>query len=88
MDLIMDIPVLQSVKNIELQFKSVLESAFPAWVKRCEKQFPILLQTIPKDWYVEVETVENKLSQLFEEQWIKSVWDNFVECLNENISHE
>ena len=69
-------------------FKSVLESAFPAWVKRCEKQFPILLQTIPKDWYVEVETVENKLSQLFEEQWIKSVWDNFVECLNENISHE
>jgi hypothetical protein len=24
---------------------------------------------------------------LFDEQWTAGVWDNFVECLNENISN-
>ena len=40
---------------------------------------------MPKEWKVPAETVKEKLSQLFDEQWIASVWDNFIECLNENI---
>ena len=31
------------------------------------------------------ETVEEKLAQLFDEQWIVTIWNNFINCLNENI---
>jgi hypothetical protein len=44
-----------------------------------------IVAEMPKEWKVPAETVKEKLSQLFDEQWIASVWDNFIECLNENI---
>jgi len=42
---------------------------------------------LPKEWNVSGKVVEEKLQQLFDEQWTAGVWDNFVECLNENISN-
>lgn len=44
-----------------------------------------IVAEMPKEWKLPEETVKAKLSQLFDEKWIASVWDNFIECLNENI---
>jgi hypothetical protein len=45
------------------------------------------VEGLPKEWNVPGKVVEEKLQQLFDEQWTAGVWDNFVECLNENISN-
>lgn len=40
---------------------------------------------IPQEWRVPEDIVRRKLTELHDEQWTASVWDNFTECLNENI---
>jgi len=32
-----------------------------------------------------IETLKEKLDQLSDEHWIVAVWQNFMDCLNENI---
>ena len=44
-----------------------------------------IIAEMPQGWNVPTEKVSEKLSQLFDKQWIEAVWDNFMECLNENI---
>lgn len=47
-----------------------------------------MVELIPKEWNVPVEIVKEKLQQLFDKQWTDAVWNNFVECLKENIENE
>ena len=56
-------------------------------LKRSKKQVKQIVEGLPKEWNVPVKVVEEKLQQLFDEQWIAGVWDNFVDCLNENINN-
>ena len=44
-----------------------------------------LLEEMPKEWKVPAETLKEKLNQLSDEQWTTTVWQNFMDCLNENI---
>ena len=44
-----------------------------------------LFADIPKEWRIPAEIVNEKVNQLFNEQWTAQVWENFLECLNENI---
>lgn len=44
-----------------------------------------IVSEMPQEWKVSTETVEEKLAQLFDEQWIVTIWNNFINCLNENI---
>lgn len=44
-----------------------------------------ILNEMPKEWRVPIETIKEKLFQLHDEQWTAGVWINFVECLSENI---
>ena len=69
-------------------FIEVLKRAFQTWLNRSEKQVGYILNTLPIEWNVPTAIVENKLLQLFDEQWISATWKNFVECINENISNE
>lgn len=47
-----------------------------------------LPEEIPKEWNVSIDLVKNKLLQLFDEKWTTGVWNNFIECLNENLGYE
>lgn len=82
----MVIPVLVSIKAIQQQFHTGEE--------------PVLVLCSDKNAYIckymrssnaaykltcELRVVENKIKQLFDEQWIYGVWNNFVECLNDNL---
>jgi hypothetical protein len=40
---------------------------------------------MPKEWKVPAEALKEKLNQLSDEQWTAAVWQNFMDCLNENI---
>jgi hypothetical protein len=44
-----------------------------------------IIEDLPSDWGITAETVSHKLKQLFELDWVEAVWNNFEECLNENI---
>ena len=64
-----------------------LKTAYTAYLKRSKRQVKQIVEGLPKEWGVPGKVVEEKLQQLFDEQWTTGVWDNFVECLNENISN-
>lgn len=49
------------------------------------KQVDIITEDIPSDWNIPMNLIKNKLVQLFELKWTEKVWDNFEECLNDNI---
>lgn len=44
-----------------------------------------ILNEIPAEWGVPIEVIHAKLNQLYEKQWIDETWNNFKECLNENM---
>ena len=44
-----------------------------------------VLADMPQEWKVPSETVSEKMCQLFDTQWTSQVWENFTECLIENI---
>jgi hypothetical protein len=44
-----------------------------------------IMDEMPKEWKVPAETLKEKLDQLSDEHWIVAVWQNFMDCLNENI---
>ena len=50
-----------------------------------EKAMEFILSLTKKD--VPVLLVKDKLQQLFDEKWIAGVWDNFTECLKENLGY-
>ena len=66
---------------------SELKTVYAACLKRSKRQVKQIVEGLPKEWNVPGKVVKEKLQQLFDEQWTAGVWDNFVECLNENISN-
>ncbi len=66
---------------------SEMKTVYTACLKRSKRQVKQIVEKLPKEWNVPGKVVEEKLQQLFDEQWTAGVWENFVECLNENISN-
>lgn len=62
-----------------------LESNYKECIKRSRKNVTQILEHLPLEWNVPIATVAKKMEQLFEKEWIENVWDNFIECLNDNI---
>jgi hypothetical protein len=56
-------------------------------LKNSANQIGLILENMPKEWKVPGEIVNEKLQQLFDEKWIGAVWDNFLDCLKENIEN-
>ena len=47
-----------------------------------------IIEELPQEWNIPKETVKEKLQQLFDKNWTANVWNNFIECLNENVKVE
>mgnify|MGYP007056224537 CR=1 FL=1 len=58
---------------------------FSSCLKRSMSQVIRILDELPKEWNVPRGAVEEKMRQLFDKHWSLSVWENFIECLNENM---
>ena len=47
-----------------------------------------ILEEMPTEWKVPQYIIKEKLCQLFDEQWTTGVWNNYMNCLNENLNYE
>lgn len=54
-------------------------------VGKCKNSTVRMLSGIPPEWKVSNEMMREKVAQLFDEVWINEVWENFVQCLNDNV---
>lgn len=69
-------------------FVDELKNDYDTCLNNSMNKAELIIDILPKDWNIATEIVESKLTQLFDKQWIVNVWDNFMECLNENSSNE
>ena len=74
----------KSSASLEAMLKP-LKSYYLACVNNSRQRTVQIVEAMPKEWNVPVVIVKNKVGQLFELEWIDSVWRNFTECLIENI---
>ena len=64
---------------------SALKNEYPAYLDNSRQQICCILEEMPKEWRVPSDLVKKKLAQLFDSDWTVGVWNNFVECLKENV---
>ena len=62
-----------------------LKATYKANVKNCVREIKNVVDVLPLQWKVPSDVIVSKLHQLFDKNWISEVWDNFVECLKENM---
>lgn len=62
-----------------------LRKKYEESIKRSKQAKSELMKRFPKEWNVPTESVESKLHQLFQKEWINETWDNFEDCLKDNI---
>ena len=77
--------------------KSVSSKQLSETVKRLEKDYSqcinrskrqtTLLANMPQEWAVPNAKVEKKVEELFSPEWIRTTWQNFVECLKTNSNY-
>ena len=65
-----------------------LKKEYSSLIFRSSRQTKLIIEEMPKEWNVPAALVKDKLQQLFDKKWIAGVWDNFIECLNENLEYE
>ena len=53
-------------------------------LQRASVQVDQIIEDMPEEWNVPRNVVKEKLIQLLDERWTADVWDNFMECLNDN----
>ena len=61
-----------------------LKVVFRESLQRASVQVDQIIGDMPKEWNVPQSVVREKLLQLLDEHWTAEVWDNFMECLNDN----
>ena len=77
--------VLGTDRQTALTIANRLKSDFDESLRQSSYATTDIVEEIPQEWKVPTEIVCEKLRQLFDGQWIAAVWENFMECLNENI---
>jgi len=60
-----------------------LKEYYMASINRSKAECGKIIADVPPQWEITVEDFENKLAELFDERWIDSVWDNFMQIIKE-----
>ena len=61
-----------------------LRVVFRESIQRACAKVNQIIDDMPEEWNVPQGIVKEKLHQLFDERWTAEVWNNFMECLNDN----
>lgn len=78
----------RNLENTCINYIEELKQEYDNYIRLCRNLESEIIEEIPQEWNVPHTIVKEKIGQLFEENWTKEVWNNFIECLNENINHE
>lgn len=62
-----------------------LRTDYTDCLERSKDKAKEIMNGIPQEWKVPKGTLQEKFTQLFDKQWTVEVWENFMDCLNENI---
>lgn len=65
-----------------------LKTYYHNCIEQCSNCIEDIKGDIPKEWNVPITLIEEKLTQLTNPIWVNGVWNNFVECLKENLKDE
>jgi len=65
-----------------------LKDEFHKSLTECSVVCGETIDQIPQEWNVPKVVIREKINQLFDDKWSMQVWNNFVECLNENSTYE
>ena len=57
-------------------------------LNRSRNKTHFIAEELPNEWHVPREIVLEKMNQLTDYRWSQDVWENFVECLKENLEYE
>lgn len=57
-------------------------------IKRSERQKEKIITEFPVKWNIPSVYINEKLVQLLDDRWITETWNNFIDCLNENLEDE
>ena len=49
---------------------------------------PQIIEELPLEWNVPLSTIQDKLAQLSDKNWISDTWNNFIDSLIDNINYE
>lgn len=79
-----------SHKDIWNYVNTVLSDSYKTRIKRCQDAIgcDAITQDIPPEWNLSNDLLKEKLQQLINPLWVNEVWENFVECLKENLGYE
>lgn len=66
----------------------MLQAYFFESLERSRKMVEEIIADIPEQWRIPLSIIQTKLDELFTESWTTAIWENFIECLNENLNHE
>lgn len=76
----------QGIEPISIQTQAErLKVEYDKSLQRAIVQVNQIIEDMPMEWNVPQNVVKEKLLQLFNERWRTEVWDNFLECLNDNL---
>ena len=70
------------------QFIERLNKEYENSIQQCNLICFDIIEDIPREWNVPQTVIKDKISQLFDEKWLVGVWNNFIECFNDNIHYE
>lgn len=68
------------IKNAES-----LRKYYERTLHRCLKGRDEIINNIPSSWNIKSEIVNNKIDQLLPKEWTEGVWNNFMDCLKNNL---
>ena len=71
--------------NISVKFISELEAKFEDILNKKEEIVGKIMECIPSSWNVNLDMVNYKMNQLFDQKWMDDCWKTFIEYLNEAI---
>lgn len=63
-----------------------LKQHFTESIMLCNSNISSVISQIPDTWNLPKELIIKKTNELFEEKWLKDVWQNFVECFYESLT--
>lgn len=81
-DSIISSNLCDSLKKADVETVSrTLYSSYLKCVSNCKKTYKHILSSIPTEWCIDNSLFEAKLNELFDENWVNGVWDNFNSIL-------
>lgn len=68
-----------------LEIAAGLKPWYEESLEKAKELIPAIVNSLPEQWSLPKDVVKEKLQELFSEDWVESVWENFIENVKDNI---